>query len=194
VEQAQFSQKTPVRRGKRKPPTFLRAPERDALLAAAAADPRDRAVLALFVYGGLRLNELRMLDRADVDLEERTVLIRFAKGGKWRAVRLHAVPEAAIKSYLATRQDNDPALFVSQERRRIGRRTLQTLVEKYVATLALQKHVTVHCLRHTFAVSLLKACKNIRIVQRALGHSKIETTVIYTQIADDELYEAMDGL
>lgn len=58
----------------------------------------------------------------------------------------------------------------------------------------IDKNITIHSFRHTFASDLLRECKNIRIVQKALGHSDISTTQIYTHIVDEEVEEAMKGL
>lgn len=184
------------KRAHRKPPTFLRADERDELLAA-VAHPRDRAILTLYLYCGMRRRELVLLDRADIDREERTVHIRHAKGGKQRIVSLPALAQAALDAYLATRTDPDAALFHSSRRQRIGLRTINHLVAKHVAgrSFAARKHITPHCLRHSFATRLLKVSgKDLPLVQRALGHSKIETTAIYLHVDDDELRDAMDKL
>ena len=179
--------------GHRKPPTYLKPHERDRLIAV-IDDPRDKAIVSLFCFAGLRLNELVMLDRSDIDFGERTVLVRFAKGGKWRKLRLHPIPEAAIAAYLATRVDPDPALFISQRRRRIKWRTVEAMLDKYTAELGFGKRVTPHCLRHTFATSLLRQCKDLQIVQRAMGHANIQTTTIYLHLDDDVLYGAMEQL
>lgn len=188
------AQGTSAKRGVRKPPTFLRERERDALLAI-VDDRRDHGIISLFLYGGLRLNELRMLDRSDVDFTERTVMIRFAKRGKWRMVRLHAIPEASLLTYLPTRIDEHPALFVAnQTLNRMAPRTIQMMLDRYTTRLDWTKRVTPHCLRHTFATALFRQCKDLRIVQRALGHSSITTTTIYAHLADDEMYGAIDQL
>lgn len=181
------------RSGHRKPPTYLKPSERDQLLAI-VDNPRDRAIISLFLYAGLRLNELVQLDRRDIDFDERTVLIRFAKGGKWRKVGLHRIPEQAIRAYLATRVEDDPALFLSQRRKRINWRSVEAMLDRYTAQLDLGKRVTPHCLRHTFATMLLRQCRDLQIVQRALGHSSIQTTTIYLHLEDDVLYEAIDKL
>jgi site-specific recombinase XerD len=186
-------------RAYRKPPTYLKTAERDELLSVFAAieHPRDKAIVTLFLFGGLRRNELVMLDRADADLRYRTVHIRYAKGGKERTVGLHRMAEAAIRDYLATRHDQHPALFLSSRRQRISKRTINYLLEKYVARceFALRKRVTPHCLRHTFATALMRATnRDLQIVQRALGHSKVETTAIYAHLDDDVLYSAMEKL
>jgi integrase/recombinase XerC len=180
-------------KGHRKPPTYLKVHERDQLLAI-VTDPRDKAIITLFCYAGLRLNELVMLNRSDIDFTERTVLIRFAKGGKWRKVGLHRLPDQAIRDYLATRIDDDPALFLSQRRTRINWRSVEAMLDRYTSQLDLGKRVTPHCLRHTFATALLRQCKDLQIVQRAMGHSNIQTTTIYLHLEDDALYGAMDQL
>lgn len=180
-------------KGHRKPPTYLKAWERDQLVSI-VDNPRDRAIISLFLYAGLRLNELVQLDRRDIDFEERTVLIRFAKGGKWRKVGLHRIPDQAIRDYLATRVEDDPALFLSQRRRRINWRSVEAMLDRYTDQLDLGKRVTPHCLRHTFATMLLRQCKDLQIVQRALGHASIQTTTIYLHLEDDALYGAIDQL
>lgn len=109
-------------------------------------------------------------------------------------VRLHSIAERTLQAYLATRPDTLPALFLSERRQRISRRTVQAMLDRYTVQLDLPKRITVHTLRHSFATSLLKQCKDIRIVQRALGHSNIATTAIYLHLTDDELYSAMDAL
>lgn len=179
--------------GKRKPPTFLKPGERDRLLGS-VDNLRDRAILTLFCLGGLRRNELRMLDRGDVDLVDRTVMIRFAKRGKWRQIGLHPKATTAIAAYLATRTDDLPPLFLSARRQRMANRTINYLLDKYAPQLDLGKRVTPHSLRHTFATALWRGSNDLRIVQRALGHDSISTTAIYTWLGDDELNSAIDRL
>ena len=180
-------------RGRRKPPTYLKPIERDRLLALPMS-ARDRAIVTLFCYGGLRLTELRMLDRSDIDFDEQRVLIRFAKRGKWRKVLLHPHAAQALARYLAERTDEAAALFLSKRGTRIAERTVEVMLERHVADLNFGKHITPHTLRHTFATALLRQCKDLRIVQRALGHTNIQTTTIYTHLEDDELYGAMELL
>lgn len=179
--------------GKRKPPTFLKPGERDRLLAS-VDDLRDRAILTLLCFGGLRRNELRMLDRSDVDLADRTVMIRFAKRGKWRQIGLHPKAAALIGEYLATRADDCPALFISARGQRMALRTINYVLDRYAPQLELGKRVTPHSLRHTFATALWRGSNDLRIVQRALGHQSIATTAIYTWLGDDELSRAIDNL
>ncbi len=191
--------------GKRKPPTYLTTKERDRLLAQ-PTDPRDGAILTLFCYAGLRLNELVMLDIDDVDFDAGWLLVRHAKGGKWRRLGLHPKAAAALRAYLATRRDGSRALFVSRqgstrldkqrlgERRRVDHRTIQVMLDRYAEPLELGKRVTPHCLRHTFATTLFRQTGDLQLVQRALGHSRIETTTIYLHLEDETVRNAMAAL
>ncbi len=188
---------------KRRPPTYLSEAERDRLLAV-VEDLRDRAILTLFCFAGLRLNELVMLDREDVDFDRARVLVRFAKGGKWRKLGLHPRAADAIRAYLATRYDDAPALFLSRQgstrldkrdaghKRRLGHQAIQLMLDRYTARVDLRgKHVTPHCLRHTFATALYRQTVDLQLVQRALGHNDIKTTLIYAWLEDDQLAGGM---
>jgi integrase/recombinase XerC len=182
---------------RRKPPRYLREPEVARLEAALAerGHPRDRAMITLFLYAGLRLNELRMLDRDDIEFDDRRIMVRFAKGGKWRRLSLHPKAAETLRAYLDTRRDPDPAFFLSRNRLRLSPRAIERLVDKYVQPLELAKRITPHCLRHTFAVRLYRRSGgDIRLVQRALGHSSIQTTVVYLQLEDSQMFDAMDQL
>ena len=184
-------------RRRRQPPRFLREPEVKRLeaLLETSGHPRDRAVIILFLYAGLRLNELRMLDRDDIELDERRLMVRFAKGGKWRRLALNPKAAAVIAEYLALRRDPAAPLFLSRNRQRLSARAIERLVDKYVESLGLTKRITPHCLRHTFAVRLYrKSGGDIRLVQRALGHNSIQTTTVYLMLEDDALFGAMDSL
>lgn len=177
---------------RRRPPSYLKGWQREKLLAS-VTNLRDRAILSLFCFDGLRRNELHMLDRSDLDFQERTVLVRFGKRGKWRKLRLHPVAAQAIEAYLASRTDDDPALFISREHHRISNRSLNAILDRHAKPAGLDQ-ITVHGLRHTFATALMRQSKDLRVVQRALGHSRIETTAIYAHLEDDEMYVAIDAL
>lgn len=176
----------------KRPATFLRPGERDALLAA-VADPRDRAILTLYCFAGLRRNELRMLDRADVDFRERSVTVRFAKRGKQRVVPLHPRVVEALTEYLATRGDDHPALFVSGRGGRLALKTLWHVLDRATAGVDLGKPVRLHSLRHTCLTNVYRATKDLTVVQRLAGHSDIRTTTIYLHMDDDEARRAIDA-
>ncbi|MCB0207727.1 MAG: tyrosine-type recombinase/integrase [Anaerolineae bacterium] len=172
-------------------PTWLTEPERKRLLNLSLSD-RDRAILCIFLFAGLRCNELRMLDVEDVDFEEMTVFVRFAKRGKQRLVPLHAEAAEAIKNHLGDRSAGP--LFLSERKQRISLRRLRSLVKELGQQTNLRKDLHPHALRHSFAVSLLEANVDLETIKNLLGHSKIETTSIYLHCSAEKLRSAVDRI
>jgi integrase len=187
--------------------SFLTDQERDLLLAL-VPDPtptssyarriqgrRDRAILAVFVFAGLRRNELRLLDRRDIQLNRNRVHVRHGKGGKERYVPLHPIAQEAIRDYLAERIDPDPALFLTNRRKRISNRTLCDVLHRYLPGLDTgEERVTLHALRRTFATVLYQRTRDPVTVQRLLGHANLQTTMLYIGLVDDELRDAVNQL
>jgi site-specific recombinase XerC len=183
---------------------YLTARERDLLLEAArrsaprgvhSGTHRDTAVIALGVYAGLRVSELRGLDLADVDLVTGTVRVRHGKGDKDRELPLHRVACAAVAAYALDREDDEPALFLSRHGRRISVRALQDVVYRLATDAALTKHISPHKLRHTFATSFLEANPGaIRVLKELMGHASIETTDLYTHVTHERERRDIDRL
>lgn len=153
---------------------------------------RDKAVLETLFSTGLRVAELVRLDRGDVEGREEVSVL--GKGKKRRVVFLSPSAQAAITSYLKTRVDADPALFI---RERVGEdadnrltvRTIQRILKHYAALAGVAEHVTPHTLRHSFATDLLRSGADLRSVQALLGHSSVVTTQRYTHLTDTHLKE-----
>lgn len=193
---------TTKKRRSRKLPVYLSIEERDDLVAAAADMPmrgvpnagaRNAAIIALGVYTGLRVSELVQLDLSDVDLDG-TVRVRHGKGDKERHVALHPKAAARLRTYLETRDDEHPAVFLARGGRRISVRAIQRLVQLLAADAELAKHITPHKLRHTFATHLLDAGEDIRVIQVLLGHESISTTEIYTHVSSTRGRKAVNRL
>ncbi len=174
----------------RKLPTWLTRAERKRLLAT-ELPTRDRAIVATFLYAGLRSNELRMLDTPDVDFEEMTLLVRHGKRSKQRLVPLHPDAAAAMEKHLAGRRAGP--VFMTH-RGRISNRRLRSLIEQIGREAGLQKKLHPHVLRHTFATSLREAGQELDVIQALLGHERIETTAIYTHCSVDQLRAAVDRI
>lgn len=158
---------------------------------------RDIAILETLFSTGLRVSELKNLDRDQVDLERREFMVR-GKGSKPRIVFLSTKAAERIRDYLKTREDNFNPLFVNNlknadilqpEKRRLTTVSIQSLVRKYALKAGIIKKVTPHTLRHSYATELLINGADIRSVQEMLGHSSITTTQIYTHITDKKLRE-----
>jgi site-specific recombinase XerD len=183
-----------TRRG-RKLPVYLTTTERDRVLRTASEGAgrgrlsgrdRDVAVLAIGLFAGLRVSEIRNLDRTDVDLDEMVIHVRQGKGSKDRDVELHELAASAVEKYLARRRDNNPALIMSRKGDRISVRALQRLVKTLAAEAGIHKSISPHKLRHSFATHLRQAGVELEVVQELLGHERIETTRIYSHVATPE--------
>lgn len=85
-------------------------------------------------------------------------------------------------------------VFTTRNLKQLDGKAVRTMIKTYTKKVGIDKDISTHSLRHTFASVLLRDCKNIRIVQKALGHSDITSTQIYTHIVDDELESAMKRL
>jgi site-specific recombinase XerD len=163
---------------------------------------RDLAILECLYSTGLRVSELCNLNRSQVNLETKEFAVR-GKGSKLRIVFLSDMAAQRIAEYLATRQDNYEPLFISASNRsagtidvtgkgekfRLGRDTVEKVVQKYRLQSGILKKVTPHTLRHSFATELLKNGADIRSIQEMLGHSSITTTQIYTHVTHSKLKE-----
>jgi len=158
---------------------------------------RDRLLLALFAYGGLRRSELLGLDWDDVDFDRRLIRVRNAKGGRQRVVPIHPGLVPLFLAYLSTRTPgDDPALFVGVLGRRLSPTILAAAFRRYAeaAGVSKRKRVTPHTLRHVFASELLSAGANLRQIQELLGHKHLDSTQRYTHVTAHQLRGAVKRL
>lgn len=183
----------------RKLPKTLDVDQMTGLLEAGASSEleiRDVAMFELFYSSGLRLSELAALNRDDIDLKDRTLVVREGKGGKSRVVPIGDKAVSALEKWLNTRSlhipDVDPALFVSRKGKRLGNRSIQLRLDQWCKKKGLPEHVHPHMLRHSFASHLLESSQDLRAVQELLGHSNISTTQIYTHLDFQHLAEIYD--
>ena len=157
---------------------------------------RDTAIIETLYSTGLRVSELRSLNRDQVDLDRGEFMVR-GKGDKPRIVFLSGRATEAIRDHLSIRQDNFNPLFINQlksdiladEKRRLSSVSVQNVVRKYALKAGIIKKVTPHTLRHSYATELLNNGADIRSVQEMLGHSSITTTQIYTHVSNKKLKE-----
>ena len=161
---------------------------------------RDKALLELLFSTGLRVSELSSLTRNQINLDREEFTIR-GKGDKVRIAFLSTQAKYWLKKYLDKRTDNLPAMFIRHDRARskdevtkdsyyhLTPRSIQRLVSHYASLAGINKRVTTHTLRHSFATDLLQNGADIRSVQEMLGHSSITTTQIYTHITNKKLKE-----
>jgi len=157
---------------------------------------RDRAILELLYGTGIRVGELVNLDIHDIDLYEKTVRI-FGKGSKERILPLGNPNIKAVKEYLISRNlfrkdisinGNDlDALLLNRFGGRLTARSIRRIIIKYMRMAGLNKKISPHVLRHSFATHLLGGGADLRSVQELLGHESLSTTQIYTHITKERL-------
>ncbi len=158
------------------------------------AGTRDRAMLELLYATGLRVSELVSLDVGDVNLE--AGYIRCAgKGSKERIVPLGSLAITSCRDYLLSgrgrlvKDRGEQALFVNHHGHRLTRQGFWKIVKKYADDAKIDKEITPHTLRHSFATHLLENGADLRSVQEMLGHADISTTQIYTHVTKGRLKE-----
>lgn len=144
---------------------------------------KHRFLLAFAYSTGLRMNELRLIKCADVDTQRRQVHVRMGKGKKDRYVPLSKFIAQKLPLYL---NDVKPKTYLFEglsPGEPMGMRSIQYVVNEALAKTSIQKDVSLHTLRHSYATHLLEDGVDIYSIQRLLGHSHIQTTIIYLHIA-----------
>jgi integrase/recombinase XerD len=155
---------------------------------------RDRALLEFAYATGVRVSELTALRGRDVDLEEGFARV-FGKGSKERLVPVGSAAVGAIGRYLREvrpglergRGRGEGVLFLNARGRPLSRMGVWKILRKQVERAGIERRVTPHTLRHTFATHLLEGGADLAAVQEMLGHADISTTQIYTHVDRDYL-------
>lgn len=150
---------------------------------------RDQALLEVLYATGTRVSEVSHLQTADVNLESGFLKCR-GKGGKERIVPLGRKAIASIKNYLERVRNRLPQsdyLFVGTSGNPLTRQRIWQLIRRYARQAGIQRRITPHTFRHSFATHLLERGADLRIVQELLGHADISTTQIYTHVSRDHL-------
>jgi len=206
LELKQIAGKNPVRqlraaRYKRLLPRPLRPIELEKLLEDGAADTftraRDRALWETIYSSGMRISEALAIPLLFFVSEKMPDEIKVrGKGSKDRVVYIGAAARAAIQEYLPFRADvlyrterATDRLFINFKGTNLTRRGAYYLIKRRTRALELDKRITPHSLRHSFATDLLNAGADLRHVQEMLGHASVSTTQNYTQVAKERLID-----
>lgn len=162
------------------------------------ADPagiRDKAMLELIYATGIRVSELVSLNLQDVELDMGYIRC-FGKGSKERIIPFGSVAVRYVREYLSRSRvkltkgkTEHPALFVNVQGKRLTRQGFWKIIKKYAREGKIDKPITPHTLRHSFATHLLENGADLRAVQEMLGHADISTTQIYTHLTKIRLRE-----
>ena len=194
-----FLEKTPVTeirvtRGEKKLPQILTSREIELLLAQPvcvdAKGYRDKAMLEVMYATGIRVTELIDLDVDDVNLE--MGIVKCAGSKKTRMIPLYPAALKALSDYLldvraSMAAPEETALFVNVGGIRMSRQGFWKILKYYQGTAHIEKEITPHTLRHSFAVHLLENGADVGAVQELMGHSDISSTQMYTQLINQRL-------
>ena len=159
---------------------------------------RDRTMLEVMYATGMRVSELLNLKRASVNLETRYV-IAYGKGSKERLIPLGQYAIQFLKKYLAEVRPlfvkngkDDDSLFLTIRGTGMTRQRFWQIIRAYGVKAGIQKPLTPHILRHSFATHMLDNGADLRTVQELLGHADISTTQIYTHLTNNRLKKVFD--
>lgn len=162
---------------------------------------RDRAILETLYSTGLRVSELTGLNVGDVDPTTEVIRTK-GKGRKERVIPVGSFALRAIREYLDVRHSvladpgrgstPDAPLFLNRFGRRLSSRSIRKIMDKYIKVAGLNKKISPHTLRHSFATHLLNRGANLRLVQELLGHKHLSTTQIYTHLSKQGIKKAYD--
>ncbi len=163
---------------------------------------RDRAIIEFLYATGLRVSELVGIDLKDIDFRERLVRV-VGKRKKERIVPFHEYALQALILYLeearpiflnncpAAERDDQP-VFLNYQGTRLTTRSVGRMIDKYIKQCADIHHISPHSLRHSFATHLLDSGADLRDIQELLGHARLSTTQIYTQVSMEKMIEVYD--
>lgn len=186
---------------KRALPKFLSLDESLRLLKASstADSKRDYCIITLFLNCGMRLSELVGINIKDIDFYENRLKV-LGKGNKERMVYLNNACLDALNSYLEIRRSNpkaneEPALFISNQNKRISKRRVQQIVENALTEAGLDgKGFTTHKLRHTAATLMYQyGNADVLTLKELLGHASVSTTEIYTHLNNENVRNAVES-
>jgi site-specific recombinase XerD len=186
-------------RSRPKPPEYFKPAEARRFLEAiptndGPAARRDRIMFTLMLQTGIRLGALVRLRVSDIRFDDRVLRINN-KGGDERSVYLTSRVRRSLKSYIERiNQRPDGPLFPSRNGGPLGRRQVQLRFHNWLKKAGIKRRLTVHSLRHTFAMNLYRTTGDLRLVQAALGHRHISTTEIYARVEDRALQRALEKL
>ena len=161
------------------------------IILAGNLSPLQRAIVELLYATGLRVSELVSLNISNIDIEKGYINC-LGKGSKERMVPLCQEVIESVSKYLETGMNKSQALFVKDNGKRITRQEVYSLIKNLGELI--NKNISPHTLRHSFATHLLENGADLRVVQELLGHASIGTTQLYTHVSKKRLKEAYFGI
>lgn len=161
-----------------------------------AEGARNRAIIEVLFSCGLRVSELVNMKLSDLYLEDRVLLVR-GKGNKERLVPVSSKAIAELKRWFFDRNlmkikpGEDDYVFLNRRGAHLTRTMILIMVKRQAEEAGIKKTISPHTFRHSFATALLQGGADLRSIQAMLGHEKIDTTLVYTHISNEQLRKAI---
>lgn len=155
-----------------------------------ADNTKSRLIISLLYSTGLRVSELVNLKVEDVNLGEKTGWVRRGKGAKDRLFTISENLVTELKEYLEGREHK----YVFSKENPLSTRNIQKIIKGLRTRAGINKKITPHTLRHSFATHLLENGTDIRMIQALLGHSSLSTTQVYTHISSEQIKKVANPL
>jgi integrase/recombinase XerD len=183
VLNCKFSGEIPLAKRKQTLPNILNKKEIE-LIINQTKNLQHKLVIMFLYYGGLRLSEVLNLKWNNLDFERKTIQLKIAKGEHERTIFLHPKLIEELNKFKIIREG---LIFESNRGKKYSEETIQAIVKKSTETAGIKKRVSPHTFRHSFATHLLEAGCDIRNIQQLLGHANLQTTQIYTHVANKDI-------
>lgn len=161
-----------------------------------AEGARNRAIIEVLFSCGLRVSELVNMKLSDLYLEDRVLLVR-GKGNKERLVPVSNKAITDLKRWFFDRNlmkikpGEDDYVFLNRRGAHLTRTMILIMVKRQAEEAGIKKTISPHTFRHSFATALLQGGADLRSIQAMLGHEKIDTTLVYTHISNEQLRKAI---
>lgn len=157
---------------------------------------RDRLIISMLYYTGIRKSELLALNWNDIDLGKSMLTVRSGKGRKFRQIPIHPKVGTLLDLYLQQRLPlTDYALFVGERGKRLNKNSFTNILKMYLALCGLDnKSYSPHCFRHSFASHLVEGGVDVFTVQKLMGHSSLDSTKIYISCSPQKMANAVECL
>ena len=162
-------------------------------LIGSAKSPKSRLIIMLLYASGLRLSECLKMGQKDLELDQKMGWVRAGKGNKDRMIILSDSLISTLKGYVADKPASG-YLFSNKAGASLTPRNVQKIVGRAALRAGINKKVSPHTLRHSFATHLLESGTDIRKIQELLGHANLQTTQIYTKVSTEELKKVKSPL
>jgi site-specific recombinase XerD len=145
---------------------------------------KSRLILSMLYSSGLRVSELVNLKVKDINLNDNIGWVRKGKGSKDRIISLSKNLSQELKAYIEKKPES---IYLFSKDKPLTTRNIQKIIQKLKIKAGINKKITPHTLRHSFATHLLESGVDIRIIQEMLGHANLNTTQIYTHISSEQI-------